>query len=130
MTQKELALDTFKYYNDNPLRRGISKTGSCLYKTSEGNKCAVGRWLIEDNNILEFRGSVIRLSEYLNVRKGGLSQFLKEEVKDIPPSLWGELQAWHDDPFYWTDENAKTNRDKYSEEILKNIEEGKHGSNN
>jgi hypothetical protein len=42
MTRKEILLDTFQYYEEDPSRRAVvGEEGGCYYKTEDNRHCAV-----------------------------------------------------------------------------------------
>lgn len=93
MTNLELVLDTIEYYKKNP--RALDESGFCVYKSENGNMCAVGRWInwekvpVEDIKHINSAGSVEGNEEMIK-------NLLLDEVKDIPFTLWDALQNYHD----------------------------------
>ena len=43
--QLEFLEDTIKYYSEDPSGRRSVENGQCMYKSSDGRKCAVGRFI-------------------------------------------------------------------------------------
>lgn len=106
MTARELALDTFKYYEEDPSRRAMASLVACSYKTDDNKKCAVGRWFDEDKMeklsiSWEYLDSIGIYKDIQDLVDIDPREILKDEVKDIPDSLWIDLQNWHDNESYW-----------------------------
>lgn len=120
MTNLELVKNTIEYYTDDPSRRGIDDNGSCVYKTKDEKKCAVGRWIDEDKckeyniEIERLEGDVGILCNILNKRFSlNLEDILIDDVKDIPQELWMDLQMYHDTQIYWKDEKLRKEKEEF-----------------
>lgn len=97
MTCIQLIEDTIKYYKDRS-KRGVNEGSTmCVYRTGDGKMCAVGRWMDwekEGSKSVLVEGSIRGLTEEQFV--GRIAIYFKPEVKNIPQSLWIELQTYHD----------------------------------
>lgn len=96
-TYKEIIDETVEYYQNND--RSIKEDGiirMCMYHSSSGLKCAVGRVMLD--------------TALLNVKEGrnvadmiyslGDDMFMPE-YRNKGAKFWGELQALHDFNKYW-----------------------------
>ncbi|HEY8361784.1 MAG TPA: hypothetical protein VIK77_02725 [Tissierellaceae bacterium] len=115
MTKKDVLEDTYKFYSENPDQVGYAD-GGCQYLTKEGNKCALGRYMV-DGRHQEFNGGALSLFNFFD-----LKSILCEEVNHIDDvDFWIEVQSWHDkfaltkDPVYF--------KKRYGELLLKYGEE-------
>ena len=106
MKPLELINETVEYYKTHP--RGISKEeGYCVYKSSTGDKCAVGRCIQDkflDNDQLHqwvFVGGVEALEENLKKEHLTFEEVLKPEYRGQLKSVWKSLQNWHDRKEFW-----------------------------
>lgn len=110
---EEVLKDTIKYYNGFPERRafekkaGFGNTEFCLYKSSDNQKCAIGRLIKEETfkNQPKFLTSNISISEFkrrltVNHYKD-LKNSLKEEYKNLPIKFLIDLQLLHDKSNFW-----------------------------
>jgi hypothetical protein len=90
MTASEFVLDTLAFYEGHPERLALDQKGcSCLYRTEDGRKCAIGRWLVKYDGAMEWHP----VAEVLN-RHG--REILDLRVRDLPLKLFQAAQDWHD----------------------------------
>lgn len=103
MTHVELLEDTRQYYENNPRAVRYRSDGFpiCEYKTAEGNKCAVGKELDEDNPnyqkiVTDYNGTACAdlFHDY------GFT-ILKERSQKIEKAFWKMLQLFHDREANW-----------------------------
>ena len=105
MTTSEMVNETVDFYLQHPEERAYNDLmGTCLYKTEDGRKCAVGRMLDEEKLALH-QLSTQRLDEWgdinevcYNLEDLGLSlnDILKEEYQDAQVEVLNDLQNFHD----------------------------------
>lgn len=92
-----------RYHNDPTLR---SKNGSrCEYFNENGNKCAVGHFLIEENFNKTFNTEAIN---QLLIDEEDYEMYMHESVRHLQNiDFWDDLQFFHDTDKFW-DENGLT----------------------
>lgn len=83
----------------NLTNRGIIN-GQCTYESSTtGNKCAIGRYMIDTSKLVdETTLSVIDLAK----SEGTFDKLLKPEYKGHDKIFWNELQNFHDSTYNFT----------------------------
>lgn len=111
----DLLRETIKFYGEDPSRRAHipEDLDSCLYRTKDGRKCAVGRILTDHSlNLLtpkELKGNIICLSETLT-RKHPKNQktgkHFKKQYQGISWSFLECLRRLHDFSQHWDLENG------------------------
>jgi len=115
MTKTEIIKETAGFYNSG--NRAVRYGGnSCGYIVGDGNKCAVGRCLI---NPKEWECSGNAGDLFKDMRRAGLDpqeQFL-EKYRGHDEDFWMDLQSFHDIEINW-DENGLTQRGKRNENSL------------
>lgn len=95
----EFLEDTVKYYSQDINRRAVSEDGKCKYKTKDGKKCAIGRFLIEEKydpcmDESEFSYSANALiKNYPNC--------LPENIVCLGGNFLSDVQMLHDHKPYW-----------------------------
>ena len=106
--------DTVNYYSEDVSRRATNKAGKCVYLNSEGNNCAIGRY-IEPNNqeALMFGGSVYRLL----IKH---PTCLPKEIIDLGENFLTLVQNLHDSSSVWLGDEAEGKRNIRMEYILNN----------
>ena len=98
ITPLELIEETVSYYSEDTSRRGLDETNQCVYKTDQGQMCAVGRCLKEDVNVNSFNYD----SDVDNLFKEyDFPNIIKPEYSKITQELWGSLQMLHDQQHNW-----------------------------
>lgn len=94
---KNFVLKTLLPYKQDPSKCGTSDTGTCQYLTSDGKKCAVGRWM-KKGWWQDYMGDAVTLEQ--EVARSGLTlnDILLKEARDMNLSSeeWSELQCYHD----------------------------------
>lgn len=105
MTKLEIIEDVTSFYNIN--NRSICKrenrSDACVYEDSNGNKCAVGRYLIDTSDLIITVGTSIRkLIEIRNANN--LDELLKKEYRGHSEDFWSALQNFHDFESNFTNE--------------------------
>jgi hypothetical protein len=92
-------------YHNNPSLR--SKLGDkCCYFSENGNKCAVGHFIIQEN----FNMSLMNTKTINNILiyEEDYEKFMHESVRHLNDNdFWDDLQNFHDRDSFW-DENGLT----------------------
>jgi hypothetical protein len=101
LTYKDVIEITKDRYHNNPTLR--SKNGfRCEYFNENGNKCAVGHFLIEEN----FNKNLLN-SESINqllFNDEDYELFMHESVRHLQNiDFWDELQFFHDKDDFWNE---------------------------
>jgi hypothetical protein len=97
-TKIEIINETVKYYSQDVNRRAYDPRYGCVYLTSTGKMCAVGRCLINPSK--GFIGSVSSFSRADNTPVD-LETELKPEYRGHGLQFWNVVQALHDNSYYW-----------------------------
>lgn len=118
----EILEDTKTFYHENPSKRGIV-LGKCCYLNSEnGNKCAVGRCLSdEDIEIVHAREVEGWLSSIWDI----WNMITTPKIKSLPMSFWNNLQSFHDCDHHWNEDGISENGLREYEDIKNKIIAGK-----
>jgi len=106
--EEQLALldETVEYYTEDPSRRGVLVgTTLCVYKSEEGNMCAVGRCLDQDVMNYDLYNTGFDVS--FLIKKLGQEVF-KPQYRGFSTKLWKKLQAMHDSSFNWKNNKLTT----------------------
>lgn len=111
----EFLEDTVRYYSEDVLRRAVSKTGKCQYKTEDGRKCAIGRHIIKDKDCEAFDMSKDNTVQEI-IRKN--PDCLPEHVKELGVVFLINIQKLHDSRLYWND-NGISQEGKQEIEVIK-----------
>lgn len=94
-TQRQFILDTLLPYKNDPSTCGYDEEdGGCLYKTKLGQKCAVGKHIVEKTfDYKEYNGSSV---DDLFYDFG--DSFLTEEARkqELSVDIWTKMQNYHD----------------------------------
>jgi len=89
----KLIKDTYKFYSENPDKVSVKREKydkiSCYYKSPDGNKCAVGRFIPDDEYSFHFE------NEYAS---NLLSKF-NVHLQKLGSTFLNRLQKLHDDGF-------------------------------
>lgn len=86
----KLIKDTYKFYSENPdkvsVDRNIVVNGTCYYKSPDGNKCAIGRFIPDDEYSLDLE------------QKGALYIYyrLNVHLRKLGGDFLAALQSLHD----------------------------------
>ena len=111
-TAIEIINETIKYYVNNPNKRAIGGQGECLYNTSDGRHCAIGRCLSKKYKDAgwELHGNEGGLDTLIEENTGPLEtldSMLMPRYRGQSFSFWDKLQKFHDADKNW-DENGLT----------------------
>lgn len=96
----EFLEDTIKFYSEDVKRRAAIDVyegrSQCFYRTEDGRKCAIGRWIPDDkyNNLMEGEA----------VCGKNVMSFLPKKISDLESAFLMAVQALHDISSYWTEE--------------------------
>lgn len=109
-TKAEIVVETLNFYNKNNRGYNAEKNECTYYDESTGNKCAVGRCILDSKleNILDFEknndlnSSVKKLDEVFK----GLDSLLKPEYRGHDVHFWSYLQCIHDNSYYWNEDGV------------------------
>lgn len=109
--RKEFLEDTWKYYDEDVSRRAIelkiatvdpidptkdNKLKSiCKYKTSDGKKCAIGRYIPDDKYDPSIEGK--------GIGQEGVSNILPKEIMDLGDEFLVKIQLLHDCDDNWNE---------------------------
>tara|TARA_R100001244_G_scaffold98346_1_gene73464 strand:+ start:886 stop:1287 length:402 start_codon:yes stop_codon:yes gene_type:complete len=118
MNSTEIINETVKYYTDNPNMRAVDYDGSCLYNTSDGRHCAIGRCLSKKykDQGWELSGNAAGLDSLVEDNLGkspgnSLDDMLMPRYRGQSFEFWDRLQKFHDRDRNW-DENGLTENGK------------------
>jgi hypothetical protein len=116
LTKVEIIEETAAFYNSN--NRAIDNE-SCMYITSDGKKCALGRCLTEESLQLvhsKFEGmSALKIAE-----SHDLDTLLLPQYRGKYGSVfWRDLQFLHDTAKYWNDEDINGYGIEFKETLLR-----------
>lgn len=130
MTKKEIMLDTFRYYEEDPSRRAVTSSAIsklvCQYITEDNRMCAVGRYLdwgkIHELGYTDAHinntGDVKSLVSDLNDHNDSFWAILKPEVCVHDAAFWYDLQRFHDNSEYWSNDHREALRGDYKRTLL------------
>lgn len=123
--------ETVNYYKEDLSRRatyfdGILVESSCLYKTSEGRMCAVGRCL--DQDVMDYEKyneetSADSLIEELT------DKVFREEYQGFDSYFWQDLQNLHDVDGYWNKDQLSDKGVAHYDFIVGNIKSNRYNIN-
>lgn len=105
MNKEEIVLETIEYYSKNP-RSVDADSGSCMYLSSTGAMCAVGRCMTEDGlkkvNDCEKKNGPAGLNFILGlINVVNIDELLKPEYHGHDIYFWRTLQTFHDQSSIW-----------------------------
>lgn len=109
LTKRQIIDDTAQHFNVNNRATG---GGGCSYIDSNGNKCAIGRYLKDELNKLEYFDDSIQEYSFGNkppvicfFSGGGifLDEVIMPEYVGHEYKFWRDLQCFHDDNSYWNE---------------------------
>lgn len=109
----EFLEDTLKYYSEDTNRRALDdQGGSCRYKTEDGKKCAIGRFIPDEKYKKSIEGCSVREVMHKNL--------LSEEILSLGSDFLNSIQGLHDHHDYWIKNGISKKGEKYIEFIKKN----------
>lgn len=98
--------ETVKFYTENPSQRATDKHDYCEYITTDGRRCAVGRYMIDPSKFAGSSGGSVHYIANIEKRTNEncpvfTQEDLIEEVRGHNWSFWAALQGFHDSPINW-----------------------------
>ena len=81
--------DTYKFYSENPDKVSIDRNIACYYKSPDGNKCAIGRFIPDDEYSFHFE----------NENASNLLSKFNVHLQKLGSTFLNRLQKLHDDGF-------------------------------
>ncbi len=109
MTRKEFLDDMVAFYSEDVNRRAV-ESGACCYRTRDGRKCAIGRYILDElyNDSIEGKNAL-----HCNFSSNGM---LPLSITSLGIYFLRQVQALHDSSGYW-DENglSEAGKEKYDE---------------
>ena len=113
--------DTIEYYSESP--RAMDLSGSCQYTDSNGNHCAVGRYMRPEFQTTEFYANN---GVSVGSLAADLDTYLDSKVIGLEENFWSALQELHDNDTNWGEyDEGLTERGKHMyNTVKKNIDAG------
>jgi len=100
MTAFDIINETIEYYGQDVSRRSVQKSNCYFLNINTGNRCAVGRCLL-DSAILPPMDCMQDIGTLLLLNKCTLDEILQEKYRGHPTSFWKDLQELHDMDSHW-----------------------------
>jgi len=95
---QDILEDTIEYYSESP--RAQDSSGSCQYTDTDGNHCAVGRYMREEFQTAEFYAND---GVSVGSLAADLDTYLKSNVLGLTEKFWSALQEIHDSDNNWAE---------------------------
>ena len=95
---QDILEDTIEYYSDSP--RAMDSSGSCQYTDTDGNHCAIGRYMREEFQTTEFYANN---GTSVNSLTADIDTYLVSKVIGLTENFWTALQDIHDSDNNWYD---------------------------
>lgn len=92
LTAEQVITDTVNFYEADPSRRAVVR-GPCIYLTTDGRRCAVGRYM-RPGPWQTSLGDYCALMD--DCRENHEGSPLVPEATHLPDGLWLGLQEYHD----------------------------------
>jgi hypothetical protein len=121
MTKEEIIKDTIEWYSVGG-RRSLGENGKkCCYHSENGNKCAVGRFILHDkiNQVVETcnGGDVDDLASHFGLTISedehgfikSIDNIIEEKAKGHNIGFWNSLQSLHDTNSHWNEDGSINN---------------------
>ena len=93
---QDILEDTIEYYSESP--RAMDLSGSCQYTDTDGNHCAVGRYMRPEFQTTEFYGNN---GTSVSSLAADIDTYLKSNVLGLTEKFWSALQDIHDSNNNW-----------------------------
>jgi len=131
MTMIQILDEIVKYYSKDASRRAENIGGGCVYNTTDGRHCAVGRCLSskfksQGDNLLGNVGTYVHELASEN-KMGSLDEMLWPRYRGHSDKFWGELQTLHDDvdgQDYWANKTISKHGEKFVKQFKREIKKG------
>lgn len=132
LTALEIIDETVAFYSEDVSRRSL-EGGRCIYLSSTGAKCGVGRCMNEEG-LKQFGGSVDSVGSLVCEKamfdENIFDDYLQEQYHGQNLNFWGEIQLFHDISKNWnsseiTDagiQQARELRSLFTPQIIANVE--------
>lgn len=117
LSKLEILNETIQFYGEDNNRRAIEES-SCLYNTSDGRHCAVGRCFLK-----RIKSLGINFKQNSGVTPDMIDDFEKKllaKYRGHSDKFWLNLQMLHDDDGVW-DEKGLTERGERKVKEFKEI---------
>jgi hypothetical protein len=105
-TKEQILTETVTFYHNNPDKRAYDEAATtCMYKTADGHKCAVGRYLTDEGYtlIVDNGYDMNSVNDLIDVFEE-VDPLLQPEVRGHEPEFWSRLQTLHDSIEHWSSE--------------------------
>ena len=86
--------ETIAFYSEDTSRRAVREDGMCMYKTSDGRSCAIGRHI----SPTKYRKDLEEISFSISLFRG----VLPNEYISLGNLFLGEIQYFHDEECFWS----------------------------
>ena len=98
----KLIKDTYKFYSENPdkvsVDRNIVVNGTCYYKSPDGNKCAIGRFIPDDEYSNNFEGKIATtIFDDLNINLKKLGSHFLYDLQNLHDLGFGRIDSLNED---------------------------------
>lgn len=115
LKQKQLAFleETIAYYSSDTSRRAIMKSKQCMYRTTDGKKCAIGRHIPDE--LYASRMETKRCAH------SDVWPAIPPELQDLGREFLAGVQILHDDSDYWNDKTGLTHAGNVKVATLKQM---------
>jgi len=94
-----------KHFNSK--NRSVTCSGTCLYLSEDGSKCAVGMF-IKDEYINDARWVSTHNETDANALLDPSDEILVEEYRGLGAEFWADVQSLHDREIYWNEKGLTT----------------------
>lgn len=111
LTKLEIVNETVAFYNADVTKRSIDEQDDCLYNGYDGNRCAIGRCMVDalKEQGMELKGNRGGFQNLAIQNDLTLDEILEERYRGHEHDFWVKLQQLHDDSTFW--DNAGLNAD-------------------
>jgi len=105
--------ETVEFYKADVTRRAKG-TISCVYRTLDGRKCAIGRWIPDDKYTpeIEYNGNV----------NNNIMELLPLHIQSLGKFFLSEVQIFHDSDRNWNEDGLSYHGTQTYTSIINKIE--------
>jgi len=96
--QLDFLEDTIKYYSEDPSGRRSVENGQCMYKSSDGRKCAIGRFISDHLYDCIIEGK--------SIDDIFVEEYIPEKLKELGFPFLSRIQTLHDWNSHWSNEEG------------------------
>lgn len=94
MNHSEFLEDTVAFYSADTSRRAVDDNSiSCRYRTNDGRKCAIGRFISDENYDESIEGCEITLLD---------NEYLPDWMRKLNKDFLTSMQNFHDGSIFWS----------------------------